>query len=253
MEQTTLNTRKANRLHLLKVPIDILPENELEQTIIDLLTDNNSHQIVLITLWDFMRARRDLEYRRCLSDAALVLPVSKGILKGAHFLEKGTLFRYLPYDFIIQLLGILERKGKSLYILGSKRQYLQISENNLRQTFPGLKIVGRYAGYYPKDMEKNLILAIKKSSPTLLLVEKGVPGKEKWIHKHKKEFNPGIALWNEDCFEIFADKKKRIPKETFKKGREFVPALMHNPWRIFRGFVYLYYLVLLLIYKFKKL
>jgi UDP-N-acetyl-D-mannosaminuronic acid transferase (WecB/TagA/CpsF family) len=68
--------------------------------------------------------------------------------------------------------------------------------------------VGRHAGFYPKSQEKNVLLAIKKAAPTFLLVGSGLPGRDLWVLRRKKEFTPGIYLWVDDCFELFSGKKK---------------------------------------------
>lgn len=40
----------------------------------------------------------------------------------------------------------------------------------MRSTFKGLQVVGRYVGYYPKSVEDDIVQAIYKASPSLVLV-----------------------------------------------------------------------------------
>ncbi|MEW5814105.1 MAG: WecB/TagA/CpsF family glycosyltransferase [Spirochaetota bacterium] len=244
---------KKTRIELLKMPVDILHPDDLEETIKSMIQDNEVHQIVLLSLKDLITARRNEELKACIKQASLVLPISPGIIKGAKFLNKGIPLRYMPFDFVIRLLGILEQMGKSVYLLGSRPAWLQISESNLRTSFPGLKIVGRCSGYFQKAMKKDIVLAIKKAAPTLLLAGKGLIGQNLWIYEHKKQFSPGIFLWCGDCYEIFSGRKKRISRELWNKGLDFIPEFFKAPWRIFRLLLYLYYHLLLLVYKIQKL
>lgn len=232
--------------------MDHLEDEDFETVLLSLAMDGNFHQIVFLSLWDLMRARRDKSYRLCVERASLVLPVSRGILMGARFLQKTVPCRRMPFDFVIRFLGALETRGRSVYLLGTDRKNLQNAELNLRQTFPGAKIVGRYTGRYPKHIERDILTAIKKSSPDFVLVGSGIRGKDKWIYRKKKEFSQGVFLYSAVVMDIISGKKKKISRETFLKGREFLPDLARRPWRIFRGLVYFYYGLLLLIHRLRK-
>ena len=248
-----MNVGIVKRIHLLKVPVDIVDGEALRDVVEAMASEKKLHTVVLITLWDLLRARRSREYRNYLEQASLVLPVSRGIVRGASFLKKGKLVRFLPYDFVIRILGLLEERQRSVYLLGGRRDVLMVSERKLRQTFPGLRIVGRSAGYYRHQVESDIILAIKKATPSLLLAGNGVPGKEKWLRKNAGKFSSGIHLWCGDCYEIFAERKKRISRKAFQRGLEYFPEFVKRPWRLARSLVYLYYMFLLIIYRLRKL
>ena len=98
-------------------------------------------------------------------------------------------------------------------------------------------------------MEKNVVLAIKKSSPALVLAGKGLPGKEKWIFRNKKLFNPGVYLWVDNHIEIFSRKEQRTSKKLFKIGLESMAGFYKKPWKIFRIFIFLYFKFLVLVHK----
>ncbi len=244
---------KPRRITILKVPVDILPPEDIEPYLKGLMADQKNHQIVLLSIWDLMRARRNAEYRALVQNASLVLPISMSVLKGARFLKYDIPVRWMPFDFIIATMRVLERWGKSLYLFGAQKKVLQLAEKNIKQTFPGLKVVGRYQGYYPRTVEPAIIQAVQKSTPTLLMVGAGVPGKEKWIQRNMKHFQSGLYLWVSDCFDVFAEKKKRASKETFRKGLESVPYSVRKPWKIFRIFIFVYFKILLVIYRIRKM
>jgi N-acetylglucosaminyldiphosphoundecaprenol N-acetyl-beta-D-mannosaminyltransferase len=233
-----------NRVSVLGVPVDILPPEAIEDLVLR-FADGKNHQIVLLSLWDLMRARRSGEFRTMIAGASLVLPISLSITKGARFLRRPELIRYMPFDFVVKLLAALELRGKSVYLLGSTRTSIQKAEGNIKTTFPGLRVVGRYAGRYPKSMEASIIEAVKKATPSLLLVGAGVPGREKWIPRNLARFNSGIYLWCSDLFEVFAERRSKPPKSLFKKGLEWLPFILRRPWKIYRIFIYLWYGVLL--------
>jgi N-acetylglucosaminyldiphosphoundecaprenol N-acetyl-beta-D-mannosaminyltransferase len=243
---------RVERIDLLKVPIDILPEEKFEEIVKAMLDDGELHQIVLLSLWDLMRCRRNPEYRAMIGQASLVIPISLTVVKGAKFLKRTVPIRYMPFDFLIRLFNVLERWNKTAYLLGSKKKHIQIAERNLKATFPGMRIVGRYAGYYGKGFEGDIIAAVRKAAPSLLLVGRGVSGREKWIPRNIKSFKSGLFLWCSDAFDVFAEKRSRVSKSTFQKGLEWLPYMLRSPWKIFRGFFFFYYKILLVLYRIRK-
>ena len=247
---------KANRITLLRVPIDIVLPEDLPELINQLLRSmgtsddaGKSRNIVLLSLWDLLRARRNNEYRNFVSDAALVIPISKSLVSGARFLTGKKVVRYMPFNFIVSLLTILEGREYPLYLLGGKKQVLKKAEKNIHSTFPRLKIVGRCEGHIRKQQEPAVMEAIRKSSPSLLLAGKGIRGGELWIARNRSRLNSGFRLWCSDLFDILAEKRRRPSDAVFDKGLESIGFCFRNPLRFFRIFTYFRYKLLLLVYK----
>ena len=246
-------TEMKQRVNLLKVPIDIVSSENLGDVVYEILKEKKELNIVLLSLWDLLRARRSGEYRYYVTRASLVIPISKSLISGVKFLTGKKAHRYMPFDFIISMLTILENRELSCYLLGGKPKILLKTERNLRQTFPRLHIVGRFTGYYKRQEEATIIKAIKKSSPSLLLVGKGVRGGERWISKNNVSLGHGMRLWCSDIFDVFAEKKKHPSRSAFNKGLEWMGYCIQNPLKYLRIFPYIGYKFLLLFYKiFKK-
>jgi N-acetylglucosaminyldiphosphoundecaprenol N-acetyl-beta-D-mannosaminyltransferase len=203
-----VENQSLTRTRLLNVPVDAVSEQQALQEVERLLLDKQHHQILFLTLRGLFRGRRDPEFRRCLREAALVLPVYPGLVRATRFLRRGSLSLYSPFSFVIRLLSVAERLNRTVYLLGARKEDLEQAERNLRGSFPRLRLVGRFAGYFPRPVEKNVLVAIKKATPAFLLVADGLPGRELWILRRKRELTPGIALWVGDCFGIFSGKRR---------------------------------------------
>ena len=241
------------RKKVLGVPVDAVDLNSVLKLIELYTQDNEKHQISLISVRDILRARRDLEYARMLKESSLVLPTARGVISAARFLKAGKLTRFRPFEFLIRILTLIERTNKTAYLLGAKKEDVEQAEKNLKASFPDLRIVGRFSGYFTKEQEKNIILAIRKASPSLLICGTGLRGREKWILRHKKDLNPGIYIWADNCFEIFSGKDKQPSKALFNIGLEKLIHLKKHPLMIFRVIPYLYFIFLLFIYRIFKL
>jgi N-acetylglucosaminyldiphosphoundecaprenol N-acetyl-beta-D-mannosaminyltransferase len=243
---------KIERLELLGVPIDIIAWDQLEQFVHESLqNEDRGRNIVLLSVWDLLRARWPGDYRNMVTGAALVIPISKCLVSGARFLTGKTLVRYMPFDFVINLLTFLEAREETIYLLGGKPPILRKTEKNIRETFPRLRIIGRCPGMFRKQGEDTLLLSIRKSTPSLLLIGSGVGGRERWLARNTARLSKGMRLWVSDMFEVFAEKRKRPSRFAFDHGMEWVGFCLKNPFRIFRVFLFIYYNILLLVYRIK--
>lgn len=244
MSQATSENLK--RLRLLGIPVDSIDPDYVDECILRLLQSEGSHQIFFLRTLDLLRARRNPELRACLEQSALVIPVSKGLQSACRKLHLGPVHRYAPFDFMIRLLNVLEAKHGSFYLLGDAQPYLNRTEINLRHTFPGAQPLGRYAGSISKAMEQNVIIAIAKAAPNLLLAGPGLQGKNLWIHRRRSAFPRGIQVWCAECYYYFTARKKRPNRISFRKGRDYYQESIAKPWRWFRFPLYLYFNALVL-------
>ena len=243
----------VKRISLLNVPLDLMKEEDMETVVRAMAARDSRQQIILLGFFDFMKCRRDPERRRMMKEAALILPTSKALLKGVRFLKKGEAVRYMPFEFVIRFLGILEKINGTIYILGAHQRELNISSANLRDSFPGLRIVGRHSGYFPQEREEDIVLAIKKATPNLLLAGGGLKGKDLWILRRKPDFHSGMYLWCRECFDIFCGKAKRLSRRQWDRGFYLIPRFLKNPLRLFQLFTRLYFNLLLLVYRIRRL
>jgi N-acetylglucosaminyldiphosphoundecaprenol N-acetyl-beta-D-mannosaminyltransferase len=242
----------TSRIKLLGVPVDDVSEESLGETVRTLASDGGKHQILFINLRGLLKARGNSEYARMVQEASLVIPTATSILKGASFLKLPVPHRHNPFAFTIKMLGAVEQAGGTLYMVGSKPEALQIASRNVRDSFPGLRLVGRYAGYFKPEIEKDVILAIKKAGPSVLLVGDGIKGKALWLKRNEASFSFGISLFCENCFRIFSGKKRRIPNKSWDRNSWWIPGCILRPWRWFSFLRYLLYGFLLLVEKIRR-
>ena len=238
------------RIELLGVPVDICRPEHFEAEILEILARPGTKQIIFLSVWDLLKARsKRNDFGQCIKEADLVLPVSKSILTGAKFLKKDIPVRYNPFTATINILSVLDQHYKSLYLLGGRIKTLGQAERNVHQTFPNLQIVGRYVGYYQKNMETDIVQAIYKSSPSLTLVSDGIREKNLWSYHRRNSFSNSIFLYYRDAFGIFSDRIKRVKETTFNKGREIWSEIAHNPFKIFLLLPFIKYGILLVWYR----
>ncbi len=234
------------RIKMVGIPIDIVRLEDLERVVYALVEQPGTKQIVFLSVWDILKAQNNAELLHCIENASLILPTSKSILNGARFLGKRVPVRYYPFKAIVSFLTILENRFRSLYLLGGHPGILAETEKNLRSTYPGLQIVGRVPGYFGKKSEKDILSAIFKANPSMVLLADGVSTGARWAYERRNSFGSSIFVYYKDAFAIFSQKKKRLSDATFASGREVLLEVLKNPLKIFLIFPFLWYILLLI-------
>ena len=244
----------VERINVLGVGVDVVKPEELESVIFELLEKKKPCQIVFLTIWDLLKARRKNEYARCVRDADLVIPVSRSIISGAKFLKRTVPLRHNPFSTVINILSALESHYKTAYFFGGRKKVVMTAEKNVRSTFPGLQIVGRCAGYYKKNsgIEEDIEKAIYKASPSLTLMSEGIREKDCWFYSRKSKFSTGIFLYYHDAFGIFSGRIKRTNTKTFERGHEIYHEVIRNPFKIFLLLPFLLYKFRLVWWRLRK-
>jgi len=238
-------THDIKRYDFLGVPIDVLPEEQFEDFFAKLLESNASWKIALIRYRDFRRATWRRDFQNQLLSCSLVLPIDQSLEWGMKFAGLPAPHRYHPFDFIIKLLGYLEKKGKSVYLLGGNPNDVQQVFDKVRSGFPKLTVIGRHAGKYPKENEKLILSAIYKSNPTLLFIGSRVRGKMNFVFENTNSLNVPIIFWSDEAFNIMSGKKKITDRESFKRsfknGTYYIGGALFNPLKWLRIPSYIIY------------
>ena len=240
------------RITLLRVPLDIIPEDQIPRVAREFAESSGHKTIVFLTYAKFMKARRDPEFLAQLTRASLIIPVSKSLEHGCRFLKLPDPVRHYPFDFAIRFLGALEEKRRTLYLLGDHHQAIQTIAANIRTSFPGLTLVGRHTGHYHREKEEPILQAIQKATPTVLLIGPGIPGREKWAFRQGSPLPVKVSFYSEETFRIMAGRKRRPSKASFRKGTHGMHRALFNPLQIIRVFSYLWYGLLLLVHRLHK-
>lgn len=238
------------RIELLGVPVDVCRPENLESEFMKILEKPGTKQIVFLTVWDLLKARnKKKDFGACLKNADLILPISKSILKGAAFLHLEVPVRYNPFNAVIQFLNTLDHHYRSIYLLGSRKKTLQRAEKNVRDTFHQIRIVGRYVGFFPKSSESDVVQAIRKSSPSLVIFGDGIKEKNLWPYHRREQFSSSVFLYYKDCLGIFGGRIRRVSEKTFNEGKEIWSEIGHNPSHIFLIFPFIRFKILLIFYR----
>ena len=132
-------------------------------------------------------ALHDVQLREMLNGADLMLPDGAGVVLASKLLRTPVKQKVAGVDFAAGLLGILERNGESLYLLGGKPGIGELAAQKMLEAHPQLRIAGIADGYF-RD-EAPVIEKINASGADALFVCLGAPKQERFMVQHQQELH----------------------------------------------------------------
>ncbi len=159
--------------------------------------------------------------------------------------------RVTGIDLIRVLLKLAGKRGYRIFLLGGKPGVAELLREKLLALDSRLRIVGATDGFQlnldkngftvaPEDQarEHQVLKAIQKQKPHLLLVAFGPPKQERWIYRHQRELRDvKLAIGVGGTFDFLIGKSHRAPRWMRKIGLEFVWRLFSEPKRFKRMIV----------------
>lgn len=177
-------------------------------------------------------AMRDEDFANLVNDAALVLPDGAGVVLGAKILKTPLKQKVAGIDFAANLLDVLERSGKRLYLLGSKPGVAEQAAEKMLEKHPQLQICGTADGYF-KD-EAPVVEKINVANADVLFVCLGAPKQEKFMRAHQNDLQVSFMIGLGGSLDGFAGNVRRAPKWMIKLQLEWLYRLVKEPKRLGR-------------------
>ena len=173
--------------------------------------------------------RKDPEMAEAVNRADIVLPDGVGVVWASRCLKTPVPERVAGYDFLLALLSRMEGR---VFLLGGKPGVAEDAAQTIKQRFPHVTVAGCCHGYFEDDEE--VLEAVRKVEPNLLLVCLGARRQEKWMAKYAGKLSVGLMAGLGGSLDVLAGRVKRAPEGWRNRGLEWLYRLLQEPSRIKR-------------------
>ena len=177
-------------------------------------------------------ALHDGQLREMLNGADLMLPDGAGVVLASKLLRTPVKQKVAGVDFAAGLLGILERNGESLYLLGGKTGIGELAAQKMLEAHPQLRIAGIADGYFQD--EAPVIAKINASGADALFVCLGAPKQERFMVQHRQELHVHLMAGLGGSLDAFAGTVQRAPAWMIRLNLEWLYRLIREPKRFRR-------------------
>lgn len=224
---------------VLGVPFDHVTVGETIARIDAMIASRKPHYVVTANVDFLVQARRDVELRRILLEADLVLCDGTPVLWASRWLGNALPERVAGSDLAPALIHSAAQKGHRIFLLGAAPGVATEAEARLKQRYPALKVVGTYAPPFSRLLEMDhdeITRRVREARPDILLVSFGCPKQEKWIAMHHRALGVPVAIGVGATLDFLAGRIKRAPTWMRHTGTEWVFRLLQEPRRLFRRY-----------------
>lgn len=170
--------------------------------------------------------------RALLNSAELMLPDGAGVVLASKLLKRPLRQKVAGVEFAEGLLGVLEKTGQSLYLLGGKPGIGELAAEKMRRKHPDLRIAGIADGYFQDDAP--VVEKINASGARALFVCLGAPKQEQFMARYRQTLNVRLMAGLGGSLDAFAGTVRRAPRWMIRCNLEWLYRLMKEPKRFKR-------------------
>jgi N-acetylglucosaminyldiphosphoundecaprenol N-acetyl-beta-D-mannosaminyltransferase len=224
---------------ILGVPLDNLNIAGAIDLIERMIASRQPHYVVTANVDFLVQARTDVELRRILCDAPLVLCDGTPLLWVSRLLGNPLPERVAGADLVPKLIDLSAKKGYRLFFLGAAPQSAARAVARLRAHYPELIIAGHYSPAFKPllQMDQDEIKRhVLEAKPDLLFVSFGCPKQEKWVAMHFRSLRVPVVIGVGATIDFLAGQVKRAPLWMQRIGAEWLFRLAQEPRRLFRRY-----------------
>ncbi len=234
---------KPRSVEILGVRVDDVTYREACDIAEALIRRGGVHQFATVNPEFVMTARWDDEFRNVLASTALNVPDGAGVVWAARRRGVALRQRVAGVDLMLELCGLASRYGWRVFFLGAQPGVAERAAATIVLTFPGVKVVGTYAGSPRREDELPIVERIRAARPHLLFVAYGAPEQDKWLARNLPLLASGPASFGEGsghgvvgmgvggAFDFVAGVQKRAPDWMQRANLEWLYRLLRQPWR----------------------
>lgn len=219
--------------HILEIPVDLVTMREAINQVENFLDKKKSAVIATANAEMIMQAQNDLELKKILQQADLVVPDGAGTVWAAQHLGYAMKERVAGYDLMQEILKQIatSNRREKIYFLGAAPNIAKLAQKKIQEKFPNLNIVGTHDGFFDDDEEKKIIQELIEKKVNVLFVALGVPKQEKFIFKLKNKLTECVFMGVGGSFDVMAGHVKRAPKFIQQARLEWLFRALLQPKR----------------------
>jgi N-acetylglucosaminyldiphosphoundecaprenol N-acetyl-beta-D-mannosaminyltransferase len=207
---------------------------------IDLMVASRKPHYVVTANVDFcVQAMHDVELRRILFDAHLVLCDGTPLVWASRLFGNPLPERVAGADLVPLLIKRASQKGHRIFFLGGAPQVTEHAVQRLRGLHRDIVIAGHYSPPFRSLLEMDhdeIIERIRAAKPDLLFVSFGCPKAEKWMSMHYRKMGVPVAMGVGATIDFLAGNVRRAPNWMQHAGLEWAFRLAQEPGRLWKRY-----------------
>lgn len=221
---------------LFGLPIDALRMSEVVDRCQAALRSRTPVLIGVVNAAKVVNLRKDAALRDSLLECDLLVADGQSVVWASKLLGRPLPERVAGIDLFTELLGLAERDGHSVYLLGAKPDVVGKLVAVLGERYPKLAIAGYRDGYFDNADSAQVADDIRRSGADMLFLGMVSPKKEIFLGSHGGALTVPVLHGVGGSFDVLAGITKRAPVRWQRLGMEWAYRLLQEPRRMWRRY-----------------
>lgn len=181
--------------------------------------------------------RNDGAFRQSFVKADLVHADGQPVVIASRLLTDTPIpERSATTDFIHDAAKKARDANLRFYLFGSTEAVNAACAEKLRESYPGLRIVGRRHGYFSQDQEAEIIEEINAADADVVWVALGVPLEYEFCVRNREKIRAGWLVTAGGCFNFVCGEYRRAPQWMQAMSLEWLYRVWREPKRLWRRY-----------------
>lgn len=240
LDYKSIDTSSLETIDLFQVPVSNVSRDEAVAAVMNMIEEKKGpHYVFFADPIKLMQIRPKRKLAFLAQKFDLILADGAG-LQWAAERTGSTLKERIPMiATIMDLIRLAVKQEYTIYLLGSKMEYLEKVFLNLSRSFPGVRIVGRQGGHFTPERGRMIKESLRKSAPDLLFVGMGFPYQDLWIEENKEYLGKTVVVSVDGALDILSGQEKKAPDSFQLNGKTWLWRTITRPL----NFVRMYYMI----------
>ena len=225
---------------VLGVPLGLTDYDRALDWIDEMVQARQQGYVCVCNVHAVMASAEDPQLRSALLGSSLNVPDGQPLVWALNLLGQSLDDRVYGPELMARSCARAVASGQRMYLYGGRNQGALVQlALNLRQRYPGVRIVGGYSPpHRPLTSEERAAVTkeINDSRADVVWVGIGVPKQEKWMAEMRDDLDAPVLIGVGAAFDFHAGLVPQAPAWLQESGLEWAYRLAHEPRRLWRRY-----------------
>ena len=237
----TLAVPALATVEVVGVPLGLIDYDDTLEWIDATVAAHGRSYVCVCNVHTVMASAEDGELRSALLGSSLNVPDGQPLVWAINALGHSLASRVYGPELMARACARAVETGQRFYLYGGRNQGALVQlALNLRQRYPGVKIVGGYSPpHRPLTDEEQaaVVREINGSRADVVWAGIGVPKQEKWMLQMRPLLDSPVLIGVGAAFDFHAGLVPQAPAWIQDRGLEWAYRLAHEPRRLWRRYI----------------
>jgi N-acetylglucosaminyldiphosphoundecaprenol N-acetyl-beta-D-mannosaminyltransferase len=225
---------------VLGIPLALIDYNGTLDWIDAMVASEQTGYVCVCNVHAVMAAAEDTGLRNALLRSSINVPDGQPLVWAMSALGHRLDSRVYGPELMARACARAATSGQRLYLYGGRNQGALVQlALNMRQRYPGIKIVGGYSPPHRPLTDEERVAVVREinaSKPDVVWVGIGVPKQEKWMTEMRPTLKAPVLIGVGAAFDFHAGLVPQAPAWMQELGLEWAYRLAHEPRRLWRRY-----------------